>query len=146
MLKLSMTLVCAVVLSTQVAMAGQAGTAADETTIRQRLTLYAAARTARDAHTEALCYAEDGDFRSSAGPFVRGRSEIEKQLTVANPNYRFELDVVTLRFLDPQVAVVEADVRAGVGENLGKLVGTYVMVKRNGEWLIGAARIARAMP
>jgi uncharacterized protein (TIGR02246 family) len=146
MLKLSMTLVCAVALSTQVAMAGQAGTAADETTIRQRLTLYAAARTARDAHTEALCYAEDGDFRSSAGPFVRGRAEIEKQLTVANPNYRFELDVVTLRFLDPQVAVVEADVRAGVGENLGKLVGTYVMVKRNGEWLIGAARIARAMP
>jgi hypothetical protein len=93
-----------------------------------------------------MCYAEDGDFRSSAGPFVTGRAAIEKQLTVANPNYKFELDVVSLRFLDPQVAVVEADVRAGVGDNLGKLVGTYVMVKRNGEWLIGAARIARAMP
>jgi hypothetical protein len=37
-------------------------------------------------------------------------------------------------------------VRAGVGDALGKLVGSYVMVKRNGEWLIGAARIARAMP
>ena len=141
-----MMFIFALALTTQVAVAGQTGTAADETTIRQRLALYAAARTARDSHTEALCYAEDGDFRSSAGPFVTGRAQIEKQLTVANPNYRFELDVVTLRFLDPQVAVVEADVRAGVGENLAKLVGTYVMVKRNGEWLIGAARIARAMP
>jgi uncharacterized protein (TIGR02246 family) len=146
MLKLSMTLVCAVVLSAQVAMAGQAGTASDETMIRMRLTLYAAARTARDAHTEALCYTEDGDFRSSAGPFVSGRAAVEKQLTVANPNYRFELDVLTIRFLDPQVAVVETDLRTGVTMPLAKLVGTYVMVKRNGEWLIGAARIARAMP
>jgi uncharacterized protein (TIGR02246 family) len=124
----------------------QGGASADESAIRQRLAAYAAARTARDAHAEALCYAEDGDFRSSAGPFVTGRAKIEQQLTVANPNYRFELDVLGLRFLDPQVAVVEADVRAGVATPLAKLVGTYVMVKRNGEWLIGAARIARAMP
>ena len=100
----------------------------------------------RDAHAEALCYAEDGDFRSSAGPFVTGRAQIEKQLTVANPNYRFELEILSLRFFSPQVAIVEADVRTGVTEPLGKLVGTYVMVKRDGEWLISAARIARAMP
>jgi len=126
--------------------AASAQTAADETAITKQLAAYADARTKRDAHAESLCYAEDGDFRSSAGPFVTGRAQIEKQLTVNNPNYKFELDVVSLRFLDPQVAIVEADVRAGVGENLGKLVGSYVMVKRNGEWLIGAARIARAMP
>jgi uncharacterized protein (TIGR02246 family) len=136
----------AILLSARGVMFAQGGASAEDTAIRQRLATYAAARTARDAHAEALCYAEDGDFRSSAGPFVTGRAKIEQQLTVANPNYRFELDVLSVRYLDPQVAVVEADVRAGVAAPLGKLVGTYVMVKRNGEWLIGAARIARAMP
>ena len=75
-----------------------------------------------------------------------GGTAVEKQLTVANPNYKFELEIVSLRFLDPQVAVVETELQTGVSTPLAKLVGTYVMVKRNGEWLIGAARIARAMP
>lgn len=142
----STALIFGMALNAHAAVAGQAGTTADESAIRQRLVAYATARQARDAHAEALCYTEDGDFRSSAGPFVTGRAAVEKQLTVANPNYRFELDVLTVRFLDPQVAVVETDLRTGVTMPLAKLVGTYVMVKRNGEWLIGAARIARAMP
>jgi uncharacterized protein (TIGR02246 family) len=120
--------------------------AADEGAIRQRLAAYAAARAKGDPRAEALCYAEDGDFRSSAGPFVTGRAMIEKQLTVANPNYRFEMEIVSVRSLDPQVAIVETTLQTGVTTPLAKLVGTYVLVKRNGEWLIGAARIARAMP
>jgi uncharacterized protein (TIGR02246 family) len=146
MIKTSTTLGFALFLCAGAVMSAQSGTPADESAIRQRLGTYAAARTARDAHAEALCYTEDGDFRSSAGPFVTGRAKIEQQLTVANPNYRFELDVLTVRFLDPQAAVVETDLRTGVSTPLAKLVGTYVMVKRNGEWLISAARIARAMP
>jgi uncharacterized protein (TIGR02246 family) len=124
---------------------GQSVPAQDEQAIRQRLALYAQARTDRDAHKEALCYTEDGDFRSSQGPFVRGREAVEKQLTVNDPSYRFQLDVVSMRMIDPNVAVVEADLMTGVGGKLGKLVGTYVMSKRNGEWLINAARIARAV-
>jgi uncharacterized protein (TIGR02246 family) len=146
MLKASMGLACAIALSSQVSMAAQTGMPADETAIRQRLAAYATARTARDAHAEALCYTEDGDFRSSAGPFVTGRAKIEQQLTVATPNYRFELDVVSVRFLDPQVAVVETNLRTGVATPLAQLVGTYVLVKQHGDWLISAARIARAMP
>lgn len=67
MLKSSMGLLLAMALSTQVGMAAQAGTPADETAIRQRLATYATARQARDAHAEALCYTEDGDFRSMPG-------------------------------------------------------------------------------
>src|SRR4051812_47134015 len=77
----------------------------DEKAIRQRLAGYADARTRRDAHAEALYYTEDGDFRSPAGPTVTGRTAIEKEFTVNNPNYRFELQVVSIRFVDPQVAV-----------------------------------------
>src|SRR5438093_455891 len=116
--RITLLVLAAMVLVAQAGTAAQVGTAADERAIVQRLADYANARTKRDAHAEALCYAVDGDFRSSAGPFVVGRAQIEKQLTVADPNYRFELEVVSLRFLDADVAIVEADVRAGVAAPL----------------------------
>ena len=117
---------------------------ADEAAIRARLAAYADARNRRDAHAEALCYAADGDFRSSLGPFVFGREAVEKQLVVTNPDYRFRLAVTHLRFVTPQVAIADADVKTGMGTNLAPLVGVYVMVKQDGEWLISGARIARA--
>ena len=117
---------------------------ADEAAIRARLAAYADARNRRDAHAEALCYAADGDFRSSLGPFVFGREAVEKQLVVANPDYRFLLAVTHLRFVTLQVAIADADVNTGMGTNLAPLVGVYVMVKQDGEWLISGARIARA--
>ena len=116
----------------------------DEVAIRARLAAYADSRNKRDAHAEALCYTTDGDFRSSAGPFVSGREAVEKQLTVTNPDYRFLLNVTHLRFLTPQVAIVDADVNTGIGANLAPLVGVYVMIKQGGDWLISGARIARA--
>ena len=117
---------------------------ADEAAIRARLAKYADARNRRDAHAEALCYATDGDFRSSLGPFVFGREAVEKQLVVTNPDYRFLMAVTHLRFITPQVAIADADVNTGMGTNLAPLVGVYVMVKQDGEWLISGARIARA--
>ena len=120
------------------------GTGNDEAAIRQRLVTYAEARTHRDAAAEARCYTVDGDFRSSLGPFVSGRDAIEKQLTVNDPSYTFALTVTKLRMLTPQVAVVDADVAAGVGGRTGKLLGTYVMVRAGADWLIAAARISTA--
>ena len=124
--------------------AARAQSPADEAAVRARLAAYAEARNQRDAHAEALCYTADGDFRSSLGPFVSGREAIEKQLTVNDPSYRFGLTVTHLRFLGPQTAIVDAEVKAGVGGNQGTLVGTYVMMKQGADWLIAAARIARA--
>ncbi len=119
-------------------------TATDDAAIRARLAQYADARNQRDAHAEALCYTLDGDFRSSAGPFVFGREAVEKQLTVTNPNYRFLLTVTHVRFITPQVAIADADVNTGIGANLAPLVGVYVMLKQGNDWLISGARIARA--
>src|SRR6478752_6348409 len=89
----------------------QSSTAGDDMAIRARLAAYADARNKRDAHAEALCYTEDGDFRSSAGPFVSGRAAIEKQLTVNDPSYHFDIEITKLRFLNPTTAIVDADVR-----------------------------------
>jgi len=139
-------IIVSLALSSTLVAHGQDTKTADDAAIRQRLATYAMARSNRDSHAEALCYWEDADFRSSAGPFVNGREGIERQMVVNDPNYRFELEVVSLRFLTPDVAIAETNLQTGVLPFLTKLVGSYVMVKRNGEWLIGAARIARAGP
>jgi uncharacterized protein (TIGR02246 family) len=126
--------------------AAQPGSPADETAIRGQLAAYADARGRRDAAAEARLYSEDGDFRSSAGPFVSGRAAVERQLTVGNPAYRFGLTVTKLRFLTPDIAVADADVLAGLEGRQGRLVATYVMRRESGRWMIAAARIATAPP
>ena len=127
--------------SAAVATPGAVGTAgvvvADEAGVRKVLATYADARNRRDAHAEALCYTEDGDFLSSTGGAAVGRAAIEKTLTVTDPNYRFTLVIDTVRFLAPDVAVVDSTILGGPTR------GTYVVVKRQAEWLISAARIWR---
>jgi len=114
----------------------------DEAAIRQRLATYTEARNHGDAHAEALCYTEDGDFRAF-GPPSRGRAEIEKALAVSVSGYAFSLTVESIRFLDSTVAIADAHVVAGPLEHKIDMLGSYVMVKHDGAWLIGAARIAR---
>lgn len=116
--------------------------AQDETSVRARLAAYADARNKRDAHAEALCYTEDGDFRSSQGPFVSGRAAIEKQLTVNDPSYHFDIEIAKLRFLNSTTAIVDADVRTGTSRGDALLVADYVLVKQGSDWLIASGRIA----
>lgn len=115
---------------------------ADEAAIRQRLATYTEARNQGDSHREALCYTEDADFRSS-GPPSRGRAEIEKALAVSVAGYAFSLTVESVRFLDSNVAIADAHVVAGPPDHKIDMLGSYIMVKQGGAWLIGAARIAR---
>ena len=115
----------------------------DEAAIRQRLATYTEARNHGNAHAEALCYTADGDFRAF-GPPSRGRAEIEKALVVSASGYIFSLTVESVRFLDSNVAIADAHVVAGPPEHKIDMVGSYVMVKQGGAWLIGAARIARS--
>ena len=116
--------------------------AQDENAVRARLAAYADARNKRDAHAESLCYTEDGDFRSSQGPFVSGRAAIEKQLTVNDPSYHFDLEITKLRFLNPATAIVDAEVKTGTSRGEATLVADYVVVKQGSDWLISAGRIA----
>ncbi len=113
-----------------------------EKTVRARIAAYADARNRRDAHAEALCYTEDGDFRSSQGPFVSGRAAIEKQLTVNDPSYHFDVEITKVRFLNATTAIVDADVKTGTSRGDALLVADYVVVKQGSDWLIAAGRIA----
>ena len=115
---------------------------ADETAIRQRLATYTEARNHSDAHAEALCYTEDGDFRALAHP-AEAAPKSKKPLAVSAPGYAFSLTVETIRFLDSNVAIADTHVVAGPPEHKVDMLGSYVMVKQGNAWLIGAARIAR---
>jgi len=116
---------------------------ADEATIRQRLAIYTEARSHGDAPAEALCYTKDGDFRAF-GPPSRGRAEIEQALAVSVAGYAFSLTVESIRLLDSNVAIADARIVAGPPEHKINMVGSYVMVKQEGTWLIAAARIAQS--
>jgi uncharacterized protein (TIGR02246 family) len=121
----------------------QPATPSDEAAIRTHLTGYIEARSRQDAHAEAMFYADDADFRAADGTWAVGRQQIERALAPSGPprpDFRFRLAIGTIRFLNPDVAVVDA-----VASNTGNYA-TYVMVKRGGMWLIGAARLALAAP
>jgi uncharacterized protein (TIGR02246 family) len=135
----SLALCCAFVLSTGAGLFAQ--TSDDEIAIQRRMSEYTQAKARRDSKAESECFAEDGDVRTGTGPFITGRAAIERRLAVTDPNYQFQLEISSLRFIAGDVAIVEADLRAGVSAPLAKMSGTYIMVKRQGQWFIGAARI-----
>jgi hypothetical protein len=57
--------------------------------------------------------------------------------------YAFALTVESIRFLASNVAIADTRVIAGPPDHKIDMIGSYVMVKQGGDWLIGAARIAR---
>jgi hypothetical protein len=86
-------------------------------------------------------------LRIGTEPSVTGRTNIERAVAMRDPAFRFSLEPASLRFLSDDVAIVEVDITTGVQSPLTKMVGTYVMVRRNVvEWLIGAVRIVPATP
>lgn len=118
-------------------------TASDEADIRRVLSSYASARQSGDGPAQAKFYSEDADeWRSTTRRMVTGRSEIAKDLMVVpSPTRKFSLQVESLRFVAPSVALVDT---ASFGTlSTPNTHGTYVLVKTNGTWLIHAARIFR---
>lgn len=122
----------------------QGSSAKDESAIRARLVSYAEARNHNDAHSEALSYTPDGEFKSSSGKISVGRAEIEKSLGATPPTYTFKLTVERARLLEPTVAIADTTIVAGPDNGRRQIQATYVMLKRDGQWLIGAARVEPA--
>jgi hypothetical protein len=118
----------------------------DEAEIRSQLNGYAAARTQGDGHAQSLFYTEDGDeWGSAAREMTKGRAALEKTLNVApDPNRRFRVEPIAISFLSSDVALADAHYFGAATEPAGHAL--YVMVKRNGKWLIRSARISRFPP
>ena len=131
-------------LMSAVGMLAETSRSADEAAIKAQLYGYAAARTVGEGHAQALFYTEDGDeWGSAAREMTKGRAAIEKTLnSPPNPNRVFEGEPLNYSFLSDDVALVDATY--GGVEPAGHAL--YVMVKRDGKWLIRSARIMRYPP
>jgi hypothetical protein len=134
---------CLLVVSSTLAVNAQSSRTADEAAIRAHLQGYAAARTAGIGHEQALFFTEDGDeWGSAAMEPSKGRAALEKVLDAKpDPNRRFNLKVLDITWATADAVLVDAAYSGASGVPGGH--GAYLMVKRDGKWLIRSARIAR---
>jgi uncharacterized protein (TIGR02246 family) len=120
--------------------------AAEEASIRAQLSAYAQARRGGDGHAQAAFYTDDADaWFSGTRRMAKGRAEIERDLDVPLSSRRpFRLEIESIGFLGPDVALVDAHYFSVAAEPNGHVL--YVMMRRNGQWKIRAARIATFSP
>ncbi|MGA2214593.1 MAG: hypothetical protein ABSH31_15055 [Bryobacteraceae bacterium] len=74
---------------------------------------------------------------------VADEAAIRQRLAIYTEARAFSLTVDGMRFLDSRVAIADMHIVAGPPELKIDMLGPYVLVKHDGAWPIGAARIAR---
>lgn len=117
---------------------------ADTAAIKQSVASFAETWNSHDAHAVAMRYVEDGDFSSVKAESSHGRKELEDHyntiFTTFLKNARTTDTVRSIRFLKPDLASVDIDWLvtdpAAPGGVLRKGLLTWIMSKRNGQWMI----------
>jgi uncharacterized protein (TIGR02246 family) len=117
---------------------------ADTAAIKQFVANFADTWNSHDAHGVAMHYVEDGDFTSIKGEPSHGRKELEDHYTTIFSTFlknAHTTDTVkTIRFLGPDFATVDLDwlvtEPSAPGGVLRKGLLTWVLTKRNGQWMI----------
>jgi hypothetical protein len=121
---------------------GQPVPAQEDAAIRRQLAGYAEARTQGSGEKQASFYAEDGDeWELFAAEKTNGRSAIAKLLALPpDPDRRFRLEILDVIPLGRDAALVDAHwYRETSPRPKGRV--QYLMVKKQGAWLIQSARI-----
>jgi uncharacterized protein (TIGR02246 family) len=117
---------------------------ADTAAIKQFVANFADTWNSHDAHGVAAHYVEDGDFTSIKGEPSHGRKELEDHYTTIFTTFlknAHTTDTVkSIRFLGPDLASVDLDwlvnEPSAPGGVLRKGLLTWVLTKRNGQWMI----------
>ena len=116
----------------------------DEAAIRAQVESYEAAINHRDRHALAALFTPEADFVYFNGPKVVGRDSVVARTSAAFSEWpstmRFTLEVSSVRFVRPDVALVET--RAGFSEGeMHSNRGTALLERRDGKWLWTALRV-----
>jgi uncharacterized protein (TIGR02246 family) len=129
----------------------------DEAAIRRNLERYTAAWNKGDAKALASLYDVDGAITSASGHTVQGRDALEKNFAEgfagANKGSRMTAMVGTIRFLKPDVAVVEgvwelSGIRGPDGKERPPVKGLSlaVYVNKGRAWLLAAGQTMLPAP
>ena len=121
--------------------------AADEAAIRTRVTALEAAINQRDAAAYAALFAADGDLIVLDGTPVQGREAIQAssaQNWAATPGRRATITPTSIRFVGPDIAIVNTLARFTVGATTTEDRGTWVLHREGGAWLVTALRVLPA--
>ena len=122
----------------------QSAPADDERAIRQVLARFYDGWNAHDVERMTSVYSDDVDHINVFGEWHKGKTEISEDLRLLHTNRKLRPDgtpapagtknhtVEKVRFLKPDVAVVQVRSLSPGGGNLG----TYVMSKTSGTWLV----------
>jgi uncharacterized protein (TIGR02246 family) len=116
----------------------------DTAGIKQCVAAFADTWNSHDAHGVAMRYVEDGDFSSVKGEPSHGRKELEEHYATIFSTFlknAHTTDTVrSIRYLAPNLASVDIDWLvtdpAAPGGVLRKGLLTWVVSKRNGQWMI----------
>ena len=122
-----------------------ANAAEDEKQIRANLDAFVAAYSKKDAAALAGFWSPEGRFLSPlSGEAMSGRENIEKEYAAIFADVEevsLEVEVESLRFISPDVAVEEGVATVSFGEELAspsRYSATHV--RRDGKWLIDSVR------
>jgi uncharacterized protein (TIGR02246 family) len=132
------------------------GQSKDEAAIRKVFADFAEAWGNDDAKAMASFWTEDGDVINRLGRKATGRAEVEKLFAEEHStNYKgthVSFAAGTIRFLKPDVAVFTTDFNVpdaltpdGTEVNVNGIV-TSVMIRKEGKWVIAAARLVIPPP
>jgi len=107
----------------------------DEQAIRAALAIFYEGWNTHDADKMVSIFAEDGDHIDVFGEWQKGRAAIREDLAFVHVgslrNSQKKYTVEKIRFLTPDAAVIQVSSQSTV-QNLG----TYVMQKQKGTWLV----------
>jgi uncharacterized protein (TIGR02246 family) len=119
----------------------------DEAGIRAQVAAAEAAINRRDFAALAALYTSDGDTIIATRPRTSGpdaiRRSAEAAWAAAPSARRLRITVDAIRFLTPDVAIADTIARFSAGEPAEDR-GTWVMVRRDGVWRVGAFRVQPA--
>ena len=117
-----------------------AANASDEAAVRDIVRRYTEARELSDPKAIEALFTADADQYTTSGEWRRGMSQMVKgmlETSARNPGARV-ITIAAVRFLTPDVAVVDGEYKTGTD---ARLVWTTLTVKRDGRvWKIVAIR------
>jgi len=125
-------------------------TAADSVSVRTFIEAYQRTWNTHDASALAAFFTEDADMVAGNVPASRGRQAIrdywQDYFAMQEPGRQLTLDVVPVRFIAPDVAVVTVTTTTGGQDAEGRELharrfrGAWLLQRQGGDWLIAGLR------